>query len=147
MLFTDPTRHRKVFRTPACAGVTRMQVCCGCAGPHAPQDRTILRLLRRPAAIFSQPLRRTCRGPIDELVCRTPRTDCTAQEALRKRLAVGPVTLHCGFDPTADSPHAGHLVGQMTLRRPQLAGRRPAASERPRTSCAHHRLPVCHGEP
>jgi len=30
-----------------------------------------------------------------------------------------------GFDPTADSLHVGHLLGQMTLRRFQLAGHRP----------------------
>ena len=27
----------------------------------------------------------------------------TDEEALRKRLAQGPITLYCGFDPTADS--------------------------------------------
>jgi tyrosyl-tRNA synthetase len=30
-----------------------------------------------------------------------------------------------GFDPTADSLHVGHLLGQITLRRFQLAGHRP----------------------
>jgi len=30
-----------------------------------------------------------------------------------------------GFDPTADSLHVGHLLGQLTLRRFQLAGHRP----------------------
>ena len=33
--------------------------------------------------------------------------------------------IYCGFDPTADSLHAGHLLGQLTLRRFQLAGHRP----------------------
>ena len=36
-----------------------------------------------------------------------------------------PVGIYFGFDPTADSLHAGHLVGQLFLRRFQLAGHRP----------------------
>jgi tyrosyl-tRNA synthetase len=48
--------------------------------------------------------------------------DCTDLDALRKRLTEGPVTLYCGFDPTGDSLHVGHLMGQLTLRRFQLAG-------------------------
>jgi len=51
--------------------------------------------------------------------------DCTDLEALRLRLARGPITLYCGFDPTGDSLHVGHLVGQLTLRRFQLAGHHP----------------------
>jgi tyrosyl-tRNA synthetase len=48
-------------------------------------------------------------------------------DALTRRLASGPTTLYCGFDPTADSLHVGHLVGQLTLRRFQLCGHRPIA--------------------
>ena len=48
--------------------------------------------------------------------------DCTDMAALRKRVAEGPLTLYCGFDPTGDSLHVGHLMGQLTLRRFQLAG-------------------------
>ncbi len=33
--------------------------------------------------------------------------------------------VYVGFDPTADSLHVGHLLGQITLRRFQLAGHRP----------------------
>ncbi len=51
--------------------------------------------------------------------------DCTDLEALGQRLARGPLTLYCGFDPTGDSLHVGHLVGQLTLRRFQLAGHHP----------------------
>jgi tyrosyl-tRNA synthetase len=51
--------------------------------------------------------------------------DCTDAEALGKRLAEGPITLYCGFDPTADSLHVGHLMGQLMLRRFQLAGHQP----------------------
>ena len=51
----------------------------------------------------------------------------TDAEGLRKRLQSGPITLYCGFDPTADSLHIGHLVPILTLRRFQLAGHRPIA--------------------
>jgi tyrosyl-tRNA synthetase len=44
---------------------------------------------------------------------------------LRKDLAAGPVTLYAGFDPTAPSLHAGHLVPLLMLRRYQQAGHRP----------------------
>ncbi|UTW05371.1 tyrosine--tRNA ligase [Amphritea atlantica] len=36
-------------------------------------------------------------------------------------------TLYCGFDPTADSLHIGHLVPLLMLKRFQLAGHRPIA--------------------
>jgi tyrosyl-tRNA synthetase len=51
--------------------------------------------------------------------------DCTDRVELAKRTASGPITLYCGFDPTADSLHVGHLVGQVMLRRFQLAGHHP----------------------
>jgi tyrosyl-tRNA synthetase len=51
--------------------------------------------------------------------------DTTDREALRARLAEGPVGVYVGFDPTADSLHVGHLMGQLGLRRFQLAGHRP----------------------
>ncbi len=38
-----------------------------------------------------------------------------------------PVTLYCGFDPTANSLHVGHLVPLIALRRFQLAGHHPIA--------------------
>ncbi len=53
--------------------------------------------------------------------------DCTDEAALAARLASGPVTLYCGFDPTADSLHVGNLVPLLALRRFQLAGHRPIA--------------------
>ena len=49
------------------------------------------------------------------------------EAALRRDLAAGPVTLYCGFDPTADSLHVGSLVPLLALRRFQLAGHRPIA--------------------
>jgi tyrosyl-tRNA synthetase len=51
--------------------------------------------------------------------------DTTDRDALAARLAKGNVGLYIGFDPTADSLHAGHLVGQLFMRRFQLAGHRP----------------------
>jgi tyrosyl-tRNA synthetase len=51
--------------------------------------------------------------------------DSTDRAALAARLAQGPIGVYVGFDPTADSLHAGHLMGQITLRRFQLAGHRP----------------------
>ncbi|MGD0615015.1 MAG: tyrosine--tRNA ligase [Verrucomicrobiota bacterium] len=51
--------------------------------------------------------------------------DCTDRVELAKRTASGPITLYCGFDPTADSLHVGHLMGQVMLRRFQLAGHHP----------------------
>src|SRR3569833_4056404 len=42
-------------------------------------------------------------------------------------LAAGPVTLYCGFDPTAPSLHVGNLVQILTLRRFDDAGHRTIA--------------------
>ncbi|HCV35655.1 MAG TPA: tyrosine--tRNA ligase, partial [Acidimicrobiaceae bacterium] len=47
---------------------------------------------------------------LDDLVARGLVHDSTDLDALRTRLAEGPVTLYCGFDPTSDSLHIGHLV-------------------------------------
>jgi tyrosyl-tRNA synthetase len=49
----------------------------------------------------------------------------TDPDALAARLAEGSIALYVGFDPTADSLHVGHLVGQLFMRRFQLAGHRP----------------------
>ena len=62
---------------------------------------------------------------LEDLQWRGLIADCTDLAALSQRLAAGPITLYCGFDPTADSLHVGHLVPQLTLRRFQLAGHRP----------------------
>ncbi len=57
-----------------------------------------------------------------ELEWRGLYADCTDRAALAQRLASGPITVYCGFDPTGDSLHVGHLVPQLLLRRFQLAG-------------------------
>ncbi len=64
---------------------------------------------------------------IEDLRWRGLLADCTDLDALTRRLGEGPLTLYCGFDPTGDSLHVGHLMGQLTLRRFQLAGHRPIA--------------------
>ncbi len=47
-------------------------------------------------------------------------------EALR-RATERPITLYCGFDPTSDSLHIGHLVQVMALAHFQRHGHRPIA--------------------
>src|SRR5699024_12421754 len=51
----------------------------------------------------------------------------TDREDLEKHLANNQVTLYCGFDPTADSLHIGHLLPITILKRFQQAGHRPIA--------------------
>ncbi len=51
----------------------------------------------------------------------------TDAAALDKLLTEAPVTLYCGFDPTADSLHLGHLVPVLILKRFQEAGHQPIA--------------------
>lgn len=53
--------------------------------------------------------------------------DSTDRDSLAARLDAGPITLYCGFDPTADSLHVGHLVPLLVLRRFQEYGHRPIA--------------------
>jgi tyrosyl-tRNA synthetase len=64
---------------------------------------------------------------LEDLQWRGLLADCTDLPGLASRLNKEPVTLYCGFDPTADSLHVGHLMGQLTLRRFQLAGHHPIA--------------------
>ena len=63
---------------------------------------------------------------LEELQWRGLVADCTDRPELEKRLA-SPTTLYCGFDPTADSLHAGNLVPLLALRRFQLLGHHPIA--------------------
>jgi tyrosyl-tRNA synthetase len=63
---------------------------------------------------------------LDELEWRGLIAQSTDRDALRRDLAgPEPLTLYCGFDPTAPSLHAGNLVPLLTLRRFQEAGARP----------------------
>ncbi len=62
---------------------------------------------------------------IDELEWRGFIAHSTDPEALRARLAAGPVTFYVGFDPSAPSIHMGNLVQLMLARLLQDAGHRP----------------------
>jgi tyrosyl-tRNA synthetase len=62
----------------------------------------------------------------EELEWRGLVADCTDPVELQKRLAA-PIVLYAGFDPTADSLHAGNLVPLLALRRFQLLGHHPIA--------------------
>ncbi|MFT4041907.1 MAG: tyrosine--tRNA ligase [Gordonia sp. (in: high G+C Gram-positive bacteria)] len=64
---------------------------------------------------------------LDDLQWRGLIAQSTDLGELRAALDQGRVTLYAGFDPTASSLHAGHLVPLLTLRRFQLAGHRPIA--------------------
>ena len=63
---------------------------------------------------------------LDELKWRGLVADCTDAAELEKKIAA-PITLYCGFDPTADSLHVGNLVPLLALRRFQLLGHHPIA--------------------
>ena len=64
---------------------------------------------------------------LDDLQWRGMVADCTDVPGLSHRLAASPITLYCGFDPTADSLHVGNLVPLLALRRFQLFGHHPIA--------------------
>lgn len=76
----------------------------------------------RTAAVILPPM-----SILDELRWRGLIADCTDTPGLTQRLAAGPVTLYCGFDPTAESLHVGNLVPLLALRRFQLFGHHPIA--------------------
>jgi tyrosyl-tRNA synthetase len=63
---------------------------------------------------------------LEELKWRGLIADCTDTDELTKKIGA-PITLYCGFDPTADSLHVGSLVPLLALRRFQLAGHHPIA--------------------
>lgn len=59
---------------------------------------------------------------LDELQWRGAVAQTTDESALRQALADGPITVYCGFDPTAPSLHFGNFVQLVALRRLQQAG-------------------------
>ena len=61
---------------------------------------------------------------LDDLADRGLIQDHTDLDALRARLASGPITLYAGFDPTASSLHVGNMVPLLLLRRFQDHGHR-----------------------
>ena len=62
---------------------------------------------------------------LDELGWRGLIAQSTDLDALAAEARRGPITVYAGFDPTAPSLHAGHLVPLLALRRFQRAGHRP----------------------
>src|SRR5699024_8782900 len=83
---------------------------CHAPAPHAPTERN-----------------RSMHSVLDELAWRGLVVQTTGRDALGSALADGPVSLYCGFDPTAASLHVGHLTQVLTMRRLQLAGHHPYA--------------------
>lgn len=69
----------------------------------------------------------TTNALIEDLKARGLIAQCTADEELAEHLSSGYRTLYCGFDPTADSLHLGHLVPLLVLKRFQMAGHKPIA--------------------
>jgi tyrosyl-tRNA synthetase len=63
---------------------------------------------------------------LDELQWRGLVADCTDTAELTKKIS-SPLALYCGFDPTGDSLHVGHLVPLLALRRFQNSGHHPIA--------------------
>ena len=69
-----------------------------------------------------------CNGAACSTTTRVARkTAHRPKTACHRVCASGPLTLYCGFDPTADSLHVGSLVPLLALRRFQLAGHHPIA--------------------
>ena len=62
---------------------------------------------------------------IDILKERGFLAQCTDEEGLRVLLGQEQVSFYTGFDPTADSLHAGHLIALMAMSHMQRAGHRP----------------------
>jgi tyrosyl-tRNA synthetase len=62
---------------------------------------------------------------LGELSWRGLIAQSTDLDALAAEVAEPPITVYAGFDPTAPSLHAGHLVPLLTLRRFQHFGHRP----------------------
>ncbi len=64
---------------------------------------------------------------LDDLVQRDLVASATDLGALRDALSAGPITMYCGFDPTAPSLHMGNLAQIVTMMRFQRSGHRPLA--------------------
>lgn len=62
---------------------------------------------------------------LDELDWRGLVSQTTDEVALRAALGADPITLYCGFDPTAPSLHLGNLMQILTVRRFQDLGHKP----------------------
>ena len=67
-----------------------------------------------------------CQQPLKELQRRELIAQISGDQELETHLQQ-PRTVYCGFDPTADSLHLGHLVPLLVLKRLQQAGHKPIA--------------------
>ena len=66
-------------------------------------------------------------SPLEVLESRGFVQQCSHRDEVQQALAAGPVTFYIGFDPTADSLHAGHLVQVMMMGWLQRLGHRAVA--------------------
>lgn len=64
---------------------------------------------------------------IEQLQERGLIAQVTDKDALIASIQQDSIAVYCGFDPTADSLHLGHLVPLLCLKRFQLAGHKPVA--------------------
>jgi len=64
---------------------------------------------------------------LEELRSRDLVFQMTGDDAFLEHLSMCSRTVYCGFDPTADSLHLGHLVPLLVLKRFQMAGHKPIA--------------------
>jgi tyrosyl-tRNA synthetase len=64
---------------------------------------------------------------VEDLKWRGLVHQCTDIDGLEKLLDSESVTLYCGFDPTADSLHVGHLIPMISLMRFKQHGHNPLA--------------------
>lgn len=62
---------------------------------------------------------------IDELQWRGLIAQSTDIDQLSQQVEKESISLYCGFDPTASSLHAGHLIPLLTMKRFQAYGHRP----------------------
>ncbi len=62
---------------------------------------------------------------LEELQYRGLVNQMTDEAGLTELLTKDKISLYCGFDPTGDSLHIGHLLTIITLRRFQLEGHKP----------------------
>lgn len=67
------------------------------------------------------------RSLLDDLDARGLIAQFSGGDDFMQHVGTGSRTAYCGFDPTADSLHIGHLVPLLVLRRFQMAGHRPIA--------------------
>ena len=67
-----------------------------------------------------------CQQPLKELQHRELIAQISGDQELEAHLEQ-PRTVYCGFDPTADSLHLGHLVPLLVLKRLQQSGHKPIA--------------------